>query len=502
MKILIVGQNGFISSELYELFKNNNFDVHTSSRKELDFLDQEKVENYFNNKQFDILIYTPIFGGRRTKNDDMDIVQKNVLMHENLLAISHKFKIIFYFGSGASFNRNQDIFEYDDHHLGKSIPTDPYGLSKFSMEKNIRSYKNFINIRIFNCFGLSEVHNRMIKANILNYINKKNIIIHEDKFFDFFYVEDLFILLKSRIDEYQKNKYISLNEINSVYKEKYKLSDIANFINNLDNHKVDIIKNENYGKSYCGKNKISKNYMGLIYGMNNMYQNLKEKIFLDNISKKVNTIVLDFDDTIVWSEEIKSNKFIEISSKYGKIGEEFYNENMKDNIKGYNRYEYLHHLCTFLYERNLIKDLKKMYSELVDKYTNEVRKEILENDEVKNVSKVLKHLHKEGYKLYISSKSVKSDIDYILKEKNLLSLFSDTYDQTVEKVNHVKQIMRENNIKSENILFMGDSIGDYHTAMTTNCYFIGIEKNESKLPEMCKKINDYNQLLNIFGYTN
>ena len=62
------------------------------------------------------------------------------------------------------------LMEYDNDKLGETVPSDPYGYSKYHIENAIRNYDNIINLRIFNCFGIYEDIDRMIKSNILKYI--------------------------------------------------------------------------------------------------------------------------------------------------------------------------------------------------------------------------------------------------------------------------------------------------------------------------------------------
>ena len=275
MKVLIVGRNGFIAKSLFEYFSNDNkYSIYSVGSSELDFLNEHDVENYFSNKYFDILIFTAIYGGRRTKEDDKDIIDKNLQLFNSMIKIKDKFKLVFYFGSGASFDRNNNIYNYDNNMLGNTIPKDPYGYSKYLIETKIRKYDNIINLRIFNCFGIYEVHDRMIKANILNYINGNDLIIHQDKYFDFFFIEDLYLLICHYIKNFDKN---TKREINCVYDEKLKLSDICEMINNLDDKKVNIkIVNKELGNSYCGKYNINfdLNFLGINHGLKMIKNNL------------------------------------------------------------------------------------------------------------------------------------------------------------------------------------------------------------------------------------
>ena len=72
---------------------------------------------------------------------------------------------------------------------------------------------------------------------------------------DFFYMDDLSEVVKFVIESNLNQKII-----NCSYKEKHKLSDIATMINNLLDHKVDIIVNDaKIGLNYFG------DYNSLLY---------------------------------------------------------------------------------------------------------------------------------------------------------------------------------------------------------------------------------------------
>jgi nucleoside-diphosphate-sugar epimerase len=88
---------------------------------------------------------------------------------------------------------------------------------------------------------------------------------------DFMYFDDFAKIL---------NYIITNNDcpktINCSYQEKYLLTDIAEIINNLDNHKVEIeIQNKELGFSYIGKSDIKKLNIkldGLKNGIDKCYQ--------------------------------------------------------------------------------------------------------------------------------------------------------------------------------------------------------------------------------------
>jgi nucleoside-diphosphate-sugar epimerase len=119
----------------------------------------------------------------------------------------------------------------------------------------------------------------MFKKNILNYINKKYIVILQDRYFDFFYISDLY-----RVIVHILFNTPTFKTIDCSYQEKTKLSDIANKINNLSNHKVDVeILDQALGREYRGNpstiinGRMSYNLRGLDYGLKMTYERLLEK---------------------------------------------------------------------------------------------------------------------------------------------------------------------------------------------------------------------------------
>ena len=257
MRILITGKNGYIAKSLLANL-DNYFDFTYPSffiscgKDDFDLTNREDTTNWFRKYgYFDVVIHTAINGGSRLQKDDNNVLANNLKMFYNLLANNDRFGQLISFGSGMELNN----------------PTDPYGLSKRIIWDIIKNDPKLNNIRIFGVFDENELPTRFIKTNLNNYINKKPLIIHQDKQFDFIYMKDLITIVNFII----ANPHIKL--INCCYKEHYKLSDIANFINKLDNHHCEIkIENKNLGAPYKGQFVDYKlNLIGLKEGIKKIY---------------------------------------------------------------------------------------------------------------------------------------------------------------------------------------------------------------------------------------
>jgi nucleoside-diphosphate-sugar epimerase len=148
-------------------------------------------------------------------------------------------------------------------------------LSKNIIARLFEKYDNFYNLRLFNVFADNEEKNRMIASNVNNYINHSPIVIHQDRYMDFIYIDDFLKILEMYLNDQDLP-----NTIDCVYESKYKLSDIANIINNLSNYKVDVnILDENLGLSYCGKNTdLGLAFDGLECGIEELYRIISKEI--------------------------------------------------------------------------------------------------------------------------------------------------------------------------------------------------------------------------------
>ena len=280
MNILVTGANGFIGSNIIKLLSNDtNFKFFNGNRNFIDLYSIDSIERYLDKNQIDTVIHCAIEGGSRLKQDTSDMLYRNILMYENLIKFSHKYKMFINFGSGAEFNRKQNISNTNECEIFNIIPTDFYGLSKNIISKLSTHHPIILNLRIFGCFYYNELSTRFIRNNINNYIKNKPIIIHHDRCMDFLYMEDLLNV----IEHFIRTPVTCYTDINMSYLKKYKLSDIANIINELSSHKVDInIENKTSGLNYTGNgeklNSLGLELKGLEFGIKECYEHIKYNV--------------------------------------------------------------------------------------------------------------------------------------------------------------------------------------------------------------------------------
>lgn len=256
IKILITGGNGYIAKSLYNAFKDK-YDVTCITRQDFDLTVFQLMNEFFQNKYFDIVIHCAVQGGSRLKTESYKDMDANLASYYNLLHHKSHYNKFINFGSGAETN----------------APESPYGLSKRIIAKSISEIDNFYNIKIFGVFDENELATRFIKANIKRYINKEAIQVFEDKMMDFIYMKDLITLLEHYINNDDLPK-----EIDCIYLgNKSYLYDIAEIINKLDDYQVPILCGKPTS-SYIGYyHPLNLDFIGLENGIKEVYEILRKQ---------------------------------------------------------------------------------------------------------------------------------------------------------------------------------------------------------------------------------
>jgi len=197
MRVCVLGAGGFIGRNLLK-----NTDWVGVTRHDLDLTDQCAVEKYFDEHEYDVVIHCAVIGGSRLKQDDGDVAYKNILMFENVVRVFNG-KLI-YFSSGAALRGNP--------------PTDPYGLSKWVIDRRIETISNAYSLRIWGCYGDGELPTRFSAV----CKREKHVIIDKDRYFDFIDVKHVKCIVKQYVDGEIHDK-----EFDLVYEKKLLLSQWA-----------------------------------------------------------------------------------------------------------------------------------------------------------------------------------------------------------------------------------------------------------------------------------
>ena len=196
-RVCVLGAGGFVGKNLLR-----GTDWVGVTRRDLDLTDQRTVEKYFDTHTYDVVIHCAVMGGSRLAADDGWVTHKNLLMFENVVRV-FKGKLL-YFSSGAA--------------LRGTPPTDPYGLSKWLIDRRIETIPGAHSLRIWGCYGPGELPTRF------SAVCKRDghVVIDRDRYFDFIDIEDV----RKIVTEYVRSER-NEKEYDLVYPNKLLLSQWA-----------------------------------------------------------------------------------------------------------------------------------------------------------------------------------------------------------------------------------------------------------------------------------
>lgn len=191
-KILVTGGSGFIGSHVTKYLRSLGHKVDAPSRQELDLLDRNETLRFLDKGEYDVVAHFASPSPVRSPNiDSYDRLFKDSLtIFMNIVAGSKCYGRMLYSGSGAEYDKRKDIVLVDEGKIGRSIPTDDYGLAKYLMNIVARASENIYNMRIFACFGPREYRDKFITHAIRCCKHHKPITIRQDCRFDYLYVDD------------------------------------------------------------------------------------------------------------------------------------------------------------------------------------------------------------------------------------------------------------------------------------------------------------------------
>ena len=253
IRVLIAASTGFIGRNLYEhLIKKQDIELHTLDSKDFDFTDEKKVKQFLEKNWYDVILLCANYGiGRNRNNDENKVLEYNMRIVLNFEKCSSYFGKLLYFGSGAEFDKRYDISMVNEQDIGKSIPTDRYGLYKYIANKIIESSENMYNLRLFGIFGKYEdwktkfISNACCKA-----VKGIPITIRKNVYFDYLWIDDF-----CRIVDYFIHSDCKYHSYNVVSGQPISLMEIAELVKRISGKSIPIyVCDEGFGNEYTASN--------------------------------------------------------------------------------------------------------------------------------------------------------------------------------------------------------------------------------------------------------
>jgi GDP-L-fucose synthase len=145
-KIFVAGHKGMVGSAIVRLLKNQDVEIITKDRTELDLLNQVSVQKFFDHEKIDqVYLAAAKVGGIHANNSyPADFIYENLMIQTNVIhsAFLNGVKKLLFLGSSCIYPKyaNQPIIE-EELLTGKLEPTnEPYAIAKIAGIKMCESY--------------------------------------------------------------------------------------------------------------------------------------------------------------------------------------------------------------------------------------------------------------------------------------------------------------------------------------------------------------------------
>ncbi len=258
-RVLITGSNGFIGKNLAQQL-SADYTVFAPGSRQLDLTDQHAVKAYLHREQFDVLIHSAALLDNRNTCPPQDmLLEKNLRMFFNLEGCRDEYGKMLYFGSGAAYGRNLCPPLVKESHLGRHIPWDPYGFSKYIMANTAQASRQIYDLTLFGVFGKYEDWRiRFISNACCCAVLNLPIKIKQNLFFDYLYVEDLVTIVRWFMEHQPQHQRYHVCTGSRI--DLYTLAQMVKIVSGKD---INIqVAQQGYGCEYTGDNQRLMDELG------------------------------------------------------------------------------------------------------------------------------------------------------------------------------------------------------------------------------------------------
>jgi GDP-L-fucose synthase len=145
-RIFVAGHKGMVGSAIIRLLKDQDIEIITKDRTELDLLNQSSVQKFFEHEKIDqVYLAAAMVGGIHANNSyPADFIYQNLMLQTNMIhgAFMNGVKKLLFLGSSCVYPKyaKQPLKE-DELLAGKLEPTnEPYAIAKIAGIKMCESY--------------------------------------------------------------------------------------------------------------------------------------------------------------------------------------------------------------------------------------------------------------------------------------------------------------------------------------------------------------------------
>lgn len=281
------GPNGVTGRRIKDCLADD-YNILAPTSKELDLRDSQAVTSYIDAHDINFIIHSAVMYPKA--DDPVNEEDNNLKMFNNIVANADKVEKIFYFGSGAEYDKSIELHEVTEDQIGKSIPKDNYGRVKYEMNMIARASRNIYNLRLFGTINPYERYTKNIICNLFaKAISKAPHNMNRNCLFSFVDIDDVAEFIK-----YGMNNDLRYHDYNLTADRVYTLEYIDELIRKMANPSPDTpFKQDGFSKEYTGSSeRVSEefnNWTPISVSLSKVYKEIKKyegKIDIANIDNR------------------------------------------------------------------------------------------------------------------------------------------------------------------------------------------------------------------------
>jgi len=198
-------------------------------------------------------------------------------------------------------------------------------------------------------------------------------------------------------------------------------------------------------------------------------------------------VLFDCDGVILESADVKTKAFAKLFKQFGNdIVSKVVDHHIKNG--GISRYKKIRYYYYEFLKKDLTDD---ELNKIADIFSGMVLDKIIVSPFVDGVIDYLESDYKK-IDMYVISGIPQSELEIIVEKKKIGKYFKGLYgtDEFVTKTDIINKVILENNYDKKQIVYIGDSLSDYHNAKNANISFIG-RVAQSQFPKGTKLMSNF-----------
>ena len=203
------------------------------------------------------------------------------------------------------------------------------------------------------------------------------------------------------------------------------------------------------------------------------------------MANSIKAYAFDFDGVILDSAEIKAHVYKEIFDRYPDYTDEMIRYNRHN--AGLSRQTQFRHF----FENIMSLEYDSATEEsMVSEFSNMVLDKVMIAPYIGGVVAFVEFCRIKGGKTYIVTGTPQDEILHITEKRAIAENFDAIYGSPEHKEAILHRIMAENGLSGDELMYFGDAMSDYETAVKCGVRFTGVG-SFTVFPEGVSRINDF-----------